>query len=67
MSRCPTRPSNAGSTPWRPPAAAIDSLFDSGADTLGDWGNAVVDGVDEIGETFGSIGEGVGDVFDSIF
>ena len=48
-------------------SGAIDSLFDSGADTLGDWGNAVVDGVDEIGETFGSIGEGVGDVFDSIF
>ena len=48
-------------------SGAIDSLFDSGADTLGDWGNAVVDGVDEIGETFGSIGEGVGDVFDPIF
>ena len=48
-------------------SGAVDSLFDSGADTLGDWGNAVVDGFEEIGDTFGSIGEGVGDVFDSIF
>ena len=48
-------------------SGAVDSLFESGADTLGDWGNAVVDGFDEIGDTFGSIGEGVGDVFDSIF
>ena len=48
-------------------SGAIDSLFDSGADTLGDWGGAVVDGVEEVGETFSSIGEGVGDVFDSIF
>ncbi len=48
-------------------SGAIDSLFDSGADTLGDWGGAVVDGVEEVGETFSAIGEGVGDVFDSIF
>lgn len=48
-------------------SGAIDSLFSSGADTLGDWGGAVVDGVEEVGETFSAIGEGVGDVFDSIF
>lgn len=48
-------------------SGAIDSLFDSGADTLGDWGNAVVDGVEEVGDTFAAVGEGVGDVFDSIF
>ncbi len=48
-------------------SGAIDSLFDSGADSLGDWGDAVVDGVEEIGDTVGAIGEGVGDVFDSIF
>lgn len=48
-------------------SGAIDSLFDSGADTLGDWGGAVVDGLEEVGETFSAVGEGVGDVFDSIF
>jgi len=48
-------------------SGAIDSLFDSGADTLGDWGGAVVDGFEEVGETFSAVGEGVGDVFDSIF
>ena len=48
-------------------SGAIDSLFDSGADTLDDWGGAVVDGFEEVGETFSAIGEGVGDVFDSIF
>lgn len=48
-------------------SGAIDSLFTSGADTLGDWGGAVVDGVEEVGETFSAIGDGVGDVFDSIF
>ena len=48
-------------------SGAVDSLFDSGADTLGDWGGAVVDGFEEVGDTFGAIGEGVGDVFDSIF
>jgi hypothetical protein len=30
-------------------------------------GAAATDGVEEVGETFGAIGEGVGDVFDSIF
>lgn len=48
-------------------SGAIDSLFNSGADTLGDWGSAVADGVEEVGATFEAIGEGVGDVFDSIF
>lgn len=48
-------------------SGAIDSLVDSGADTIGDWGGAVVDGFEEVGDTFGAIGEGVGDVFDSIF
>ena len=48
-------------------SGAIDSLFDSGADTLGDWGGAVVDGFEEVGDTFSAIGDGVGDVFDSIF
>lgn len=48
-------------------SGAIDSLFDSGADSLGDWGGAVADGLGEVGDTFSSIGEGVGDVFDSIF
>lgn len=48
-------------------SGAIDSLFDSGADSLGDWGGAVVDGLDEVGDTFSAIGDGVGDVFDSIF
>ncbi|WP_248581224.1 hypothetical protein [Nocardioides sp. InS609-2] len=48
-------------------SGAVDSLFDSGADSLGDWGGAVVDGVEEVGDTIGSVAEGVGDVFDSIF
>ncbi len=48
-------------------SGAIDSLFDSGADTLGDWGGAVGDGLDEIGDTVSGVAEGVGDVFDSIF
>lgn len=48
-------------------SGAIDSLFQSGADTLGDWGDAVSDGLGEIGDTFGGLAEGAGDVFDSIF
>lgn len=48
-------------------SGAIDSLFDSGADTLGDWGSAVGDGFEEVGDQFSAIGEGVGDVFDSVF
>lgn len=48
-------------------SGAIDSLFDSGADALGDWGSAVADGIEEVGDTFGDVAEGVGDVFDSIF
>lgn len=48
-------------------SGAVDSLFQSGADSLGDWGGAVVDGVEEIGETFSDVGDAVGDVFDSIF
>jgi hypothetical protein len=48
-------------------SGAIDSLFDSGADTLGDWGGAVADGFEEVGDTIGGVVDGVGDVFDSIF
>lgn len=48
-------------------SGAVDSLFESGADSLGDWGGAVVDGVEEIGETFSDLGDAAGDVFDSIF
>lgn len=45
----------------------VDSLFDSGADTLGDWGTAVIDGIDEVSDTIGAVTDGVGDLFDSIF
>ena len=45
----------------------VDSLFDSGADMLGDWGRAVADGGDEVVDTIGTVTAGVGDVFDSIF
>ena len=48
-------------------SGAVDSLLESGADSLEDWGGAVVDGVEEIGETFSDVGDAVGDVFDSIF
>ncbi|MCY7395220.1 MAG: hypothetical protein LH468_03540 [Nocardioides sp.] len=48
-------------------SGAIDSLFDSGADSLGDWGDAVGDGLGEIGDTAGGLVDGAGDVFDSIF
>lgn len=48
-------------------SGAVDSLFESGADSLGDWGGAVSDGFGEIGDTAGGIKDGVGDVFDSIF
>jgi hypothetical protein len=48
-------------------SGAIDSLFDSGADTLSDWGGAVTDGVEEIGDTVSGLAEGAGEVFDSIF
>lgn len=48
-------------------SGAIDSLFDSGADTLGDWGNAVADGAGEIADTVSGLAEGAGEVFDSIF
>lgn len=48
-------------------SGAIDSLFESGADSLGDWGSAVGDGLGEIGDTASGIVDGVGGVFDSIF
>lgn len=48
-------------------SGAIGSLLDPGADTPRDWGGAVVDGVEEVGEAFSAIDEGVGDVLDSIF
>ncbi|MGV3563478.1 MAG: hypothetical protein ACO1ON_09355 [Nocardioides sp.] len=48
-------------------SGAVDSLFESGADSLGDWGGAVSDGLGELGETVGSVGDGVGEVFDAIF
>ena len=48
-------------------SGAIDSLFDSGADTLGDWGGAVADGAGEIADTVSGLAEGAGEVFDSIF
>ncbi len=48
-------------------SGAVDSLFDSGADTLGDWGGAVGDGFEEVGDTVGGVLDGAGEVFDSIF
>lgn len=55
-------------------SGAVDSLFESGADSLGDWGGAVSDGFGEIGDTAvgiyegaGDLIDGAGDVFDSIF
>ncbi len=48
-------------------SGAIDSLFDSGADSLGDWGDAVADGAGEIADTVSGLAEGAGDLFDSIF
>lgn len=48
-------------------SGAVDSLFDSGADTLGDWGGAVADGFEEVGDTVGGVIDGAGEVFDSIF
>jgi hypothetical protein len=48
-------------------SGAIDSLWESGADSLGDWGNAAVDGVEEIGDTFSAAGDFAGDVVGSIF
>ncbi|GEP39264.1 hypothetical protein NPS01_29270 [Nocardioides psychrotolerans] len=48
-------------------SGAVDSLFESGADSLGDWGGAVADGADEIADTVSGLAEGAGEVFDSIF
>ena len=48
-------------------SGAIVSLSTFGADSLGDWGGAVADGVGEVGDTIGDPAEGAGDVFDSIF
>ena len=48
-------------------SGAVDSLFDSGADSLGDWGGAVADGFEEVGATVGGVIDGAGEVFDSIF
>lgn len=48
-------------------SGAVDSLFNSGADTLGDWGGAVADGFEEVGDTVGGVIDGAGEVFDSIF
>lgn len=48
-------------------SGAIDSLFESGADSLTDLGDAVSDGLSEVGDTLGSVGEGAGEVFDAIF
>ncbi len=48
-------------------SGAVDSLFDSGADTLGDWGDAVVDGRDDVKDLFSPIGDGIDNAFDAIF
>ena len=48
-------------------SGAIDSLWESGADSLGDAGDAVMDGLEEVGNTASAIGDVAEDAWDAIF
>ncbi|MDQ6257858.1 hypothetical protein NO275_08390, partial [Campylobacter jejuni] len=48
-------------------SGAVDSLYDSGADSLADWGKALQAGGRDIGETVSNLAGGAKDVFNEIF
>jgi hypothetical protein len=48
-------------------SGAVDSLWESGADSLGDVGNALSDGWDEVADTGAAIGDLAEDAWDAIF
>lgn len=48
-------------------SGAVDSLWESGADSMGDVGTAAVDGVKEIGKTAESVGDLAEGAWDALF
>lgn len=49
------------------PRAGADSLWESGADSLGDAGNAIMDGLEEVRDTGAAVGDLAKDAWDAIF
>ncbi|MFC5999604.1 hypothetical protein ACFP6A_12860 [Quadrisphaera sp. GCM10027208] len=48
-------------------SGAVDSLWESGADSIGDVGDAIVDGWQEVADTGAAVDDLAEDAWDAIF